>query len=83
MALKDNLIRYRLIDRHRELVRGSQLDMEVARRILHFLNRGEIRLCLGDTDWQTEQELEHAGVHIRYSRNGYTAYARLRKRGEQ
>lgn len=79
MGLKDNLIRYRLMNRHLELVRGSSTDMQVARGILHLLNRGEIRLGLGDMDWEIEQELDRAGVHIRYSSNGYTAYARIYK----
>ena len=77
MKLENKLIRYRLFDRHRELVKGSTEDMLVARRILGFLRKGEIRLGLGDTDWQTEQELEKAGVRIRYSGRGYTAYARI------
>lgn len=77
--LKDNLIRYRLMNRHLELARGSSTDMQVARGILHLLNRGEIRLSPGDVDWKIEQELDHAGVHIKYSRNGYTAYARIYK----
>ena len=79
MGLKYNLIRYRLMNRHLELVRGSSTDMQVARGILHLLNRGEICLGLGDVDWKIEQELDRAGVHIRYSSNGYTAYARIYK----
>lgn len=79
MDLKDKLIRYRLMERHRELVRGTDFDMQVAKRILHLLNCGEIRLGLGDVDWQVESELENAGVHIRYNGRGYTAYARIRR----
>lgn len=79
MNLKDKLIRYRLMERHRELVRGSDFDMQVANRILHLLNRGEIRLSLGDVDWQVETELESAGIHIKYNGRGYTAYARIRR----
>lgn len=79
-GLKDNLIRYWPMNRHLELVRGSSTDMQVARGILHLLNRGEIRLGLGgDVDWKIEQELDHAGVHVKYSSNGYTAYARIYK----
>lgn len=78
-GLKDNLIRYRLMNRHLELVRGSSTDTQVARGILHLLNRGEIRLGLDDVSWKIEQELDKAGVHIKYSRNGYTAYARIYK----
>jgi len=79
MELKDKLIRYRLMDRHRELVRGSDFDMQVAKRILHLLNRGEIRLGLSDVDWQVEMEIEKVGVHINYRGRGYTAYARIRR----
>lgn len=79
MSLKDNLIRYQLIGRHRELVRGSEFDMQVAKRILHLLNRGEIWLGLDDVSWAVERELENAGVHVRSSRNGYSAYAHIRR----
>lgn len=79
MNLKDKLIRYRLIERHRELVRGGDFDMQVAKRILHLLNCGEIKLGLDDVAWAVEQEIERVGVHIRYSRNGYSAYAKIRR----
>lgn len=77
MKLKDKIIRYRLMERHRELVKGSEMDMLVAKRVLHLLIFGEIRLGIDDVDWQVEQELDHAGVHINYHRNGYSAYARI------
>ena len=79
MKLKDKLIRYRLMERHRELVRGSNFDMLVAKRILHLLNHGEIRLGLDDVSWAVEQEIDKAGVHINYSGRGYSAYARIRR----
>lgn len=78
-ALERKIIWYRLIDRHRELVRGSMQDLLVAHRLLHFLLAGEIRLGLDDVSWAVEQELDRAGVHINYRGRGYTAYARLRK----
>lgn len=78
-ALERRIVWYRLIDRHRELVKGSTQDLLVARRLLHFLLAGEILLDLGDVDWAVEQELDRAGVHINYRGRGYTAYARLRK----
>ncbi len=77
MKLNDKLIRYRLMDRHRELVRGDNFDMQVAKRILHLLNCGEIKLGLDDVAWAVEQEIEKAGIHIKYSRRGYSAYARI------
>ena len=76
-ALEKKLIKYRLFDRHKALVKGSPEDMQVAHRLLGFLRRGEIRLGLGDVDWRLEQELEAAGVHISYSGRGYSAYARI------
>lgn len=78
-ALERKIIWYRLVDRHRELVSGSEQDLLVAHRLLHFLLAGEIRLGLDDVSWAVEQELDRAGVHINYSGRGYTAYARLRK----
>ena len=79
MELKHKLIRYRLMERHRELVRGGDFDMQVAKRILHLLNCGEIRLGLDDVSWAVEQEIDKAGVHINYSGRGYSAYARIRR----
>lgn len=79
MELKHKLIRYRLMERHRELVKGGDFDMQVAKRILHLLNCGEIRLGLDDVSWAVEQEIDKAGVHINYSRRGYSAYARIRR----
>lgn len=49
-ALEKKHIRYRLFDKHEALVKGSPEEMQIARRILHFLNTGEIRLGLGDVD---------------------------------
>ena len=77
-TIERKIIRYRFIDRHRALTMGSERDFLIANRLPHFLLAGEIRLCLGDIDWATEQELDRAGVHVSYSRTGYTAYARLR-----
>ena len=71
------MVRYRLFDMHSKLVRGSEGDMRIARRIFHFLNVGEIRLGLGDEEWETEHVLKDAGVSFSYSRNGYSAYARI------
>lgn len=75
MKLKNKFIRYRLMERHTELVKAGELD--VARLVLRFLIKKEIRLGLDDASWMTESELEKAGVFIRYDRRGYTSYARL------
>lgn len=76
-ALEKKRIRYRLFDRHEDLAKGSPEDMQVARRILGFLRKGEIRLDLSDVDFHTEHELKAAGVRIRTSGRGYSAYARI------
>lgn len=77
MSLNKKIIKYKLIERHIQLTKGSFEDLEVANRLLHFLNKGEIRLGLGDIDFRTELELENTGIHISYSRNYCSAYARL------
>lgn len=77
MNLKKKLIKYKLMDRHLQLTKGSINDLLVAQKLLHFLNKGEIRLGLNDVDYATEIELENTGIHISYSRNYCSAYARL------
>lgn len=77
-ALEKKRIRYRLFDRHEALVKGSPEDMQVACKLLAFLRKGEICLGLGDVDFRTECELKDAGVNIKYSGRGYTAYARIK-----
>ena len=75
--LQKNMVRYRLFDKHSKLVKGSEEDMMIAKRILHFLNVGEIHLGLEDVAWITEHILSDVGVHFNYSRNGFSAYARI------
>ena len=75
--LEKKMLRYRLMEKHRELARGSNDDLLVAKRLLHFLMRGEIRLGLGDADWEVENILEQNGVHLSYTGRGYSAYARV------
>ena len=77
MNLKKKIIKYKLMNRHLQLTKGSINDLLVAQKLLHFLNKGEIRLGLNDVDYATEIELENAGVHISYSRNYCNAYARI------
>lgn len=75
--LESTLIRYRLMDKHRELVKGSEVEMKAARNILHFLITGSIALGYSDADYLTEITLEKAGVHFTYSGRSYIAHAYL------
>ena len=67
--MNKTVIRMRLIILHAELVKGSPIDMEVAKQILHLLNKKEISLGLQDIAIYTENELERAGLTPHYSRN--------------
>ena len=73
--LQRKIIKYQLINKHTELVSSGKYN--VAKNILHFLNHREIRLGLNDEDWETEQILNEAGIHIQYFIDGYNAYARI------
>lgn len=75
--LKKNIIRYKLIEEHRKLTKGSYEDMQIAKRILHFLNVGEIRIGIGDQDMIIENLFENVGITWRYTGRYYSAYARI------
>lgn len=75
--LEKNVIRYKLIEEHKKLAKGSCEDMQVAKRILHFLNVGEIRIGIDDTSWKIEQLFENVGITWRYTGRCYSAYARI------
>lgn len=74
--LKDKMLRYRVMDFHRELVRGGKYI--AARRVLGLLDRGEISLGLGDIDFSLETKLEKLGCRISYIGRHYTAHAYLK-----
>ena len=76
--LESTLMRYRLMEKHRELVKGSEVEMGAARNILHFLITGKISLGYSDADCLTEIALEKAGVHFTYSGRSYIAHAYLK-----
>ena len=69
--LKQNIRKYKIIDKHIELV--SSGNYEVARNLLILLRNGFIRLGLGDADFETECFLESIGSPVHYGRNGYSA----------
>ena len=62
MKLSLKLKRYKLMEEHRLCVRSGKLHE--ARRILHFLRTGYIRLGFDDISWFVEQVLESCGFHI-------------------
>lgn len=76
-TLEKNMIRYGLFKKHIALAKGSDEDMRIASRLLHFLTKGEIRLGLRDDDMKVENILEEVGVRMRYSRNYLSAYAKM------
>lgn len=73
--LEKKILRYKLMDTHRVLVRQGKL-LE-AREILRLLRKGYIKLGLGDVEWEVERLCEELGCRIRYSSRGYTAEVRI------
>lgn len=62
MNLSMKLKRYELMKEHKTLVKSGKFV--VARKILYFLDKGNIRLALDDISWECEQVLERCGFHI-------------------
>lgn len=73
--LKKNLRKYKIIEKHIDLVRQGKY--EEAKNLLHLLRKGQIRLGLGNVDFNTECFLESIDCPVRYSRNGYSATFRI------
>lgn len=73
--LEKKILRYKLMDTHRKLVREGKL-LE-AREVLRLLRKGRVKLGLGDVDWEVERLCEELGCRIRYSSRGYTAEVRI------
>lgn len=74
--LKDKMLRYKVMEFHKELVRGGQYI--AARRVLQLLQEGRIALGLGDVDFSLECRLEKLGCRIAYIGRHYTAHAYLK-----
>ena len=74
-AIKDKMLRYRLMDEHVRLVRNG-LYCE-AQRILSLLQRGHVKLGFGDIDWTVEGILTQLGCHITITGKYYLATAYL------
>jgi hypothetical protein len=75
--LERRIIRYKLMDKHRELVRGGEL--ETAHCIFRLLRRGSVRLGLRDPEWAAEMILESVGLRGHCGRGGYSSTFYLKK----
>lgn len=74
--LKDRILKYRVMEFHRELVRNGQYI--AARQVLKLLRDGRVALGLGDIDFYLEIKLEKLGCRIAYIGRCYTAHAYLK-----
>lgn len=77
--LKENLRRYKIMEKHIELVRGG--EYQAANCILCLLRHGCLSLGLDDVSFRVERILEDAGLRPRYSRNFNLVTFRLQRRG--
>lgn len=70
--LKQNIIKYRLMETHKKLVRRG--DLLLAREILHLLRHHKNVAGLDDVGCQLEIISQECGCNIRYGRNYNLAY---------
>lgn len=77
--LERKITRYKLMEKHMELVRGGKL--QTANCIYRLLLRGYVRLGLRDSEWEAEMILEAAGLHGHCGRGGYSSMFYLKKEG--
>lgn len=75
--LERRMIRYRLMDQHRALVRAGAYD--TASCIFRLLRHGSVRLGLRDAEWEAEMILEAAGLRGHCGRGGYSTMFYLKK----
>ena len=73
--LEKKILRYKLMDAHRNLVREGKL-LE-AKELLRLLRKGRVKLGLDDVSWEIERICEDLGCRIIYSSRGYTAEVRI------
>lgn len=73
--LEKKILRYKLMDAHRNLVREGKL-LE-AKELLRLLRKGRVKLGLDDVSWEVERICEDLGCRINYSSRGYTAEVRI------
>lgn len=74
--LKEKMLRYRVMEFHKELVRKGQYI--AARQVLKLLRTGKVALGLGDVDFSLEIQLEKLGCRIAYIGRHYSAHAYLK-----
>ena len=71
-----NMVRYRMIEKHLQLVREGKYD--VAHYIIRLLNKRECTVGLGDdAGYVFEITAENCGCRISYSRNYNLAHIRI------
>lgn len=76
-SLERRIIRYRLMERHMELIRSGAY--ETARAIFRLLRQGYVRLGLSDPEWEAETILEAVGLIGHCGRGGYSTMFYLKK----
>lgn len=74
--LKDKMLRFRVMEFHKELVKGGQYI--AARKVLRFLSEGQMCLGLGDVDFYLETRMEKLGCRIAYIGRHYTCHVYLK-----
>ena len=79
--LKEKILRYKVMDVHRSLVKEGKL-LE-ARELLRLLRKGHLKLGLDDVSWEVENLCKKLGCKIFYNARGYTADIRLPLKGGQ
>lgn len=73
MMLKKNLIKYRLIEKHMEVVKAGRY--EEGRRLLRLLRNHSLSVgCGDDAGYAVEIFAEECGCRIRYARNYNVAH---------
>ncbi len=73
--LQSNIIRYKIIAKHLNLVKNG--DYLTAKALLHLLRCKRIAVGLDDVGYAVEHFLEDIGLRPSYSRQFTTAYFRL------
>ena len=73
--LEKKIRRYKLMDKHQEMVQHGQL--EAARILLKLLRDGKVYLWLDEDSVAAEIICEDMGCYIHYDRRGYKAIAYL------
>ena len=73
--LKRKMRRYKLMEKHMELVRKGQYG--AARVLMKLLKDNRVTLWLDDDSWTVELICEKAGCRIWYEKNGNRAVAHL------